>query len=584
MPKDFWMGFIFAGTPHKQKKNLLSPVKCFLVMLTVIFVVELIVMQFLDVIAPQGSVLAASFLDSLLLTVISSPFLWFVIIRPLRASTASEQEWISSLLGKINDGVVTFDRQGKILTFNRVSEEMFQCTSADMVGQPFGRLVSHAGLPQEPSSFTPAVDNDDLLMTCQEVVGWRNAQTAFPLELSISQSESVLNHFFVAILRDISERREMESEIAHARDEWEEVFSTIKDAIVIVDDDHNVVRSNAAAAEMLQLSAEVLHGQKCFQSVHGTTHPPRICASCEVMKTLSATTLELYEPHLKRHLEVKVLPRLDKDGKLKGLIHVMSDISERKLADEERQDLIKQLEKRNEELEAFTYTVSHDLKTPLVTIGGFVGQLRNDLEKGNHDCLAVDLDFIESSATQMGDLLNNLLLLARSGRVISAPQPVMLVNIINEALQFSRGVLDKCTTRVYIADELPSAYGDPDRLREVIQNLLENAAKFTTGMSAPLIELGCTAVENELLVYVRDNGIGIPVEYQMQVFKLFEKLDPLAKGTGIGLAIVKRIVEEHGGRIWIESAGEGLGTTFWFTLPLENYSTKAKPDNVQRGA
>lgn len=562
------MGFFSGGIHNKKLENDFSLVKCFLMILTIIFTIELIVMHALPFIIPGEYTFATNLLDSALLTAILSPFLWLLIVRPLKARAITEGEWGISLFGMVKDGVVTLDQHGMIVTLNRAAEEMFQCTAAEIEGQPFGKLVSleNSGEDREPSTFNPSVNYADLVATCQEATGRRAGRRPFPLEISISRSKPGRDHFVVAILRDISERKLMEEEIKRARDDWEEVFSSIRDAVLLVDGSHKVVRTNQAAAEMFGVSQNKLLAQKCFMSVHGTDCPPQLCPSCDVMQTLKPSTTECYEPHLMKYLEIKAIPRINKSGKPAGLIHIISDISERKKADNERLGLIAQLEKRNEELEQFTYTVSHDLRTPLVTISGFVGQLKLDLEHGNDDCVSVDLDFIESSAVKMGSLLDSLLHLAQSGRPIREPVPVKLANIIQQALEFNGGVLEKFTIKTDNVGNLPTIYGDPVRLFEVFQQIIENAAKFTSEVSKPLIEIGSKVVNNEVLIFVRDNGIGIPKEYQQQVFSLFEKLDPSTKGTGIGLAIVRRVIVEHGGQVWIESTEEG--TTFWLTLPL----------------
>jgi signal transduction histidine kinase len=136
-----------------------------------------------------------------------------------------------------------------------------------------------------------------------------------------------------------------------------------------------------------------------------------------------------------------------------------------------------------------------------------------------------------------------------------------------------QGRLQSTQAQLKIADNLPIVHGDRRRLLEVVQNLIDNAAKFSAGRSAPVIEIGCETYEKGMPVFfIRDNGIGIPPEYHERIFGLFNKLDPMMEGTGVGLALVKRIVEYHGGRIWVESApspqGEaGRGAKFLFTLP-----------------
>lgn len=260
-------------------------------------------------------------------------------------------------------------------------------------------------------------------------------------------------------------------------------------------------------------------------------------------------------------------PNYNSTGEFVGYIGHCFDITEQKIAELERQRLINELGKRNAELECFTYTVSHDLKSPLVTILGFIGQLEQDLADNDRESVAADLGFIDGAANQMRELLDSLLQLSRAGRSVGDPHPIDLAALAREAIELLGDRLAHARLRIDFPAELPIVKGDPVRLLEVFQNLLENAAKFTAGHPAPCIEVGCTTGTDALLCHVRDNGIGIPAEYQEKVFGLFEQLDPGSGGTGIGLAIVRRIVEEHGGRIWVESAGPGTGCTFWFTLP-----------------
>jgi len=249
-------------------------------------------------------------------------------------------------------------------------------------------------------------------------------------------------------------------------------------------------------------------------------------------------------------------------------VHLLQVFLERRKREQERQELITLLEQRNVELEQFTYTVSHDLKTPLVTIGGFVGQLREDLKSGNEDCVAIDLDFIESAVKTMSNLLANLLNLARTGRAISEPQPVDLKHVVTLSLDFVSGDLSGIVVQQNFPDELPIIHGDPERLREALQNLLENAAKFCREVETPEIQVGCRVEDEQILCWVSDNGIGIAPKYHTKIFDLFEKLDASRVGTGIGLAVSRRIVEIHGGRLWVESEGLGKGSTFFVALPI----------------
>jgi len=249
------------------------------------------------------------------------------------------------------------------------------------------------------------------------------------------------------------------------------------------------------------------------------------------------------------------------------------DITNRKDAEAERERLIRELAEKNTELEQFTYTVSHDLKAPIITIKGFLGFLREDAYTGRMDRLDKDIGRITEATDKMHRLLNELLELSRIGRLMDPPQPVPFRELVDEAVEILLGRLSETHAHIKIANDLPTVYGDRRRLIEVVQNLIDNAAKFSAQQPNPVIEIGVAGFEKGMPVFfIEDNGIGIPSEHHERIFGLFSKLDPMMEGTGVGLALVKRIVEYHGGRIWVESAsslqGEaGQGTKFCFTLP-----------------
>ena len=255
------------------------------------------------------------------------------------------------------------------------------------------------------------------------------------------------------------------------------------------------------------------------------------------------------------------------------------DVSTRQQAEAERENLIKELEEKNAELERFTYTVSHDLKSPLITIRGFLGFLEKDAASGNFDRLHADIGRIADATTRMQRLLDELLSLSRVGRIANAPQEIAFDAIAREAVELVQGRIMARGVQVEIADNLPTVYGDHARLVEVMQNLVDNAVKFMGDQPEPRITIGALGADREGLpiFFVQDNGLGIDPSYHERVFGLFNKLDAQSEGTGVGLALVKRIIEVHGGHIWVESDGIGHGTTFLFTLPR-----RPKTSNVER--
>ncbi len=228
------------------------------------------------------------------------------------------------------------------------------------------------------------------------------------------------------------------------------------------------------------------------------------------------------------------------------------------------QRLVEELEQKNAELERFTYTASHDLKSPLVTVQGFLGLLEQDVARGDQARIKSDVQRISSAVETMGRLLEDLLSLSRTGRLINPPEPVPLVGLVRDSIELLDGEITERGIEIEVGPELPVLYGDRTRLSEVALNLLANAVKFIGDSPRPRVEIG---VDSRGICFVRDNGIGIEPRYHDKIFGLFERLDSTIEGTGIGLALVKRIVEIHGGRIWVESDGNGQGSTFFFDLP-----------------
>lgn len=259
---------------------------------------------------------------------------------------------------------------------------------------------------------------------------------------------------------------------------------------------------------------------------------------------------------------MKVVER--RNQRLEGII------SDLRSAQGERQQLIEELELRNDEMERFIYTVSHDLKSPLLTIRGFLGLVERDAVKGRLDRLAGNIERIDGAAVRMAQLLDELLELSRIGRMRNPSTTCDLKTVTAEALELVAGRLESHGVVVEIADDLPAVQGDRPRLVEVFQNLVDNAVKFMGDQSEPRITIGCRPANPRPVITVGDNGIGIEPAYHEKVFGLFDRLDAKTEGTGVGLAIVQRIVEIHGGTIWVESEGlAGEGSTFCFTLDNE---------------
>ena len=272
-------------------------------------------------------------------------------------------------------------------------------------------------------------------------------------------------------------------------------------------------------------------------------------------------------PGRRRYLHSSIYPLFDDNKEIINAVMIHEDITTRKEVAQERELLISELEAKNTELERFTYTVSHDLKSPLITIRGFLGMLKKDFAAADQKRVDDDLARIGNAADKMHALLDDVLRLSRIGRIVNLSENISLRQLTEEVVELLHGPLQEKNIAIHISDDLPKVYGDRVRLYEVMQNLIENAVKFIGDAEQPTIEIGVRTEAHQHICFVKDNGIGIDPKFHDKVFDLFDQLSQNVDGTGVGLAMVKRIIETHGGRVWVESRGVGTGSTFCFTIP-----------------
>ena len=252
-----------------------------------------------------------------------------------------------------------------------------------------------------------------------------------------------------------------------------------------------------------------------------------------------------------------------------------AEIAERRQGEQRIRELNEQLAQRvgdlaaaNAELEAFSYSVSHDLRAPLRQVAGFVGRMQKLNQNGADPCAADQyLPLIQRSVTRMGRLIDDLLEFSRIGRAELHFQIVSLRMLLEQTLQAAEPDVAERAIH-WTIEPLPEVRGDPAMLRQVFANLIENAVKFARTRNPAEIEIGVRPADNEHVVFVRDNGVGFDPQYAHKLFGVFQRLHSATDfdGTGIGLATVRRIIERHGGRTWAEGAPD-LGATISFSLP-----------------
>ncbi len=374
-----------------------------------------------------------------------------------------------------------------------------------------------------------------------------------------------------------SVRRRVEAELLAERTQQASLLNLTHDSVFVRNMDFAITYWNLGAQELYGWAAEDAIGKRSNQLLQTVFPAPLEDIHAELLRT------GRWEGELKRTtaqgatvvVAGRYALRRDEQGRPVAILETSNDITERKRREEEIQSLNQELAKHsteieavNKELEAFAYSVSHDLRAPLRHMAGYTELLRNKAssgldEKSNH-YIAMILD----SAKRMGNLIDDLLAFSRIGRAETQKTLVSLTQLVREALTEVRQDTEGRNI-VWKIGALPEFYGDRSMLRLVLLNLIANAVKFTRPRPQAEIEIGCAAGNrDELVVFIKDNGVGFDMKYVGKLFGVFQRLheSDAFEGTGIGLATVQRIIHRHGGKVWAEGAVDG-GATFYFSAP-----------------
>ncbi len=374
----------------------------------------------------------------------------------------------------------------------------------------------------------------------------------------------------VGAVQDVTSARVAEDKLKETLLQQSAILNGIPDTAWLKDRNSLYIAVNEQFARTAGMKVEDVIGRSDFEIWQKEFAEHYRTNDLEVMQTgrrMHMEELQIDSAGREYWVETVKTPIRNADGEVIGTTGIAREITERKKAEVERETLITELETKNAELEQFTYTVSHDLKSPLVTIVGFLSYLEQDARKGDFERLKQDVTRIEQAVNKMQRLLKDLLELSRIGRLMNPPSEILFTDVVKEALDLVRGQIEAGNVTIELCD-IEGVYlnGDRTRLIEVIQNLVDNAVKFMSRQSNSLVRIGSMkSAANERIFFVQDNGIGIAHEYHERIFGLFNKLNTNTEGTGIGLTLVKRIIEVHGGRIWVESQ-PAQGATFYFTL------------------
>lgn len=472
-----------------------------------------------------------------------------------------------TIIEALPNGIIAIDESGRITLCNAETERLFGYSRAELIGQAIEVLLpasSQASHPRLRDSFFKSPQKR-AMGAGRDLFARRKDGSEFPIEIGLNPLQNDEGLFVLASVVDITERKA-------AEERFRAVVESAPNALLIVDERGCMTLVNSQAElmfgygrmELMGKPIEMLVPQR-FRAPHpayreGFFHAPQA-------RPMGAgrDLFGLHRDGREVPLEIGLKP-LEINGK-RHVLAAIVDISERKHIDAKLKQTNVELQQKNQEMEQFIYTVSHDLKTPIVTSMSFIQFMREDLPPDAAPGLRDSLDRIEKANRRMAQLIGDLLRLSRVGRIELKEERIDVSMLVTEIAGDLAERLRSLEADLRIEPAMPVLFADRGRISQLFENLLTNALKYGVGQAPLRIDVGSAFVDSELRYFVRDNGSGIAPEFHERIFGLFERLETDKEGTGVGLAIVSRVAQLHAGRAWVESV-PGEGATFWIGFPL----------------
>jgi PAS domain S-box-containing protein len=381
-----------------------------------------------------------------------------------------------------------------------------------------------------------------------------------------------------AVARDVTERRRVEEMLQRLA----AIVDSSEDAIIGKTLDGVITSWNRGAEQLFGYSVDEAVGRPISLIIPPDRSEEMPAILRNIARGEGVHNFESRRLGKDGHLldvSLTVSPVRDSRGRITGASTIGRDISEHKRTEEALAQKTLELERSNAELEDFTHVVSHDLKEPLRGIEAFSGFLAEDYAGNLDERGRSYLKVLQDSAVRLRDLIDDLLQLSRIGRIQPQYRYVSMGSLLEEIVQGMQFSLKDEDVDLHVAPDLPALVCDPVRIRQVFENLISNAIKYCD-KTPPVIEIACIEDQGAYTFSVGDNGPGIDPKYQENIFRIFQRLVLREdhEGSGVGLTICKKIIEGHGGRIWVESDGQGHGSIFSFSIPKSIEPGEAKED------